>query len=574
MTSTRILLLFAFLLVVSPLARGQPILERDATFHPLTAALDEGLVVAQEKISAEVGARIMDRGGNAIDAAVATGFAMAVTFPQFGNLGGGGFMMIYLAETGETVALDYREVAPLSAHRDMFLGEDGRPDSRLSRFSGLSVGVPGTVAGLVEAQSRYGVLELSEVMQPAIDLAAEGFIVSDSLAWSLNRSRNRFSQYESSTKYFLDENKETPTAGSLWVQSDLANTLSLISLQGKEGFYAGSVAEQIAAESAKHGGEITLADLDSYETRYRQPVRGSYGEYEILSMPPPSSGGVHLIQILKILEYLDIGQFEHNSAAYLHRLVEAMKFAYADRSQFLGDPDFVDVPVDHLIRDDYLRTLSSSIQSGRAVPSLDITPGVDIPWESNETTHYSVWDGQGNVVSNTYTLNFSFGSGIAVDGAGFLLNNEMDDFASAVGEANGYGLVTGHANAIEPGKRPLSSMSPTIVLRNGKPVIATGSPGGGAIISIVAQVLLNMLEFDMNPTQAVSVPRIHHQWLPDSIRWESGISADTRAAMEAMGHVFNDSPQVWGKAETISLESGYLNSGVDPRWPDSGAASF
>lgn len=560
-------------MLIGSALNAQPIFERSATFHPLRVPVSEGMVVAQDRLAAEVGAKILDAGGNAIDAAVATGFALAVTFPQAGNIGGGGFMLIYLAETQETVALDYREVAPGLAQVDMFLDASGRPDARLSRSSALSSGVPGTVAGLLDAQEMYGELSLSEVMQPAIELARNGIVVSDSLAWSLAQGRNKFLNFPSSVEYFLDENLQTPQAGDLWVQGDLANTLEVIASEGKDGFYAGDTAAKIVAENGKHGGLISMEDLASYHAVLRSPVKGAFGEYEIISMPPPSSGGVHLIQILKILEQLDIGQFEHNSAAYLHRLVEAMKYAYADRSLYLGDPDFVEVPVSELINDSYLQSIASKIYPNRATPSEQIAPDQDLLFESNETTHFSTWDAQGNVVSNTYTLNFSYGNGIAVEGAGFVLNNEMDDFTSLVGTSNGYGLIGGGANNIAPGKRPLSSMTPTIVLQDGKPIIATGSPGGGAIISIVAQVLLNMLEFEMNPTEAVSVPRIHHQWQPDTIRWQPGISADTRAVMEAMGHTFDANSRVWGKAETISFSDGYLNSGVDPRWPDSGAAS-
>lgn len=531
------------------------------------------MVVAQDQLAADVGAEILAMGGNAVDAAVATGFAMAVSFPQAGNLGGGGFMLVYMAEQNETVALDYREVAPKAAFSEMFLNGEGEVDNQLSRGTALSSGVPGTVAGLLDAHQRYGLLTRQQVLEPAIRMAREGIVVSDSLAWSLSQASRRFRNYASSRKYFFDDNQQTPIAGELWVQGDLARTLSRISDEGKSGFYSGVVAEQIVAESDRHGGLISLEDLGEYRTVLREPLQGHFGEYQVLSMPPPSSGGLHLIQILEMLELQDIGDFEHNSASYLHRLVESMKYAYADRSLYLGDPDFVDVPVSHLLSDSYLLERSRLVEANRAIPSVEISAAKILPPESNETTHFSVWDGYGNVVSNTYTLNFSYGNAIAVEGAGFLLNNEMDDFSALPGAVNAYGLVGSEANAIEPGKRPLSSMTPTIVFKDGDPLIVTGSPGGSAIITIVVQVLLNMLEFEMNPAQAVSMPRIHHQWLPDSIRWERGISADTRAVMEAMGHKFDENPRVWGKAETISLWDGYLRAGVDPRWPGSGAAA-
>ena len=571
--SLKLKFVLSLFLSASGFVEAQPIIERSATFHPFSVLEEDGMVVTQDQLAADVGAEILAAGGNAVDAAVATGFAMAVSFPQAGNLGGGGFMLIHMSAEDETLALDYREVAPQAAFSEMFLNANGEVDNRLSRSTALSSGVPGTVAGLLDAHEMYGRLTREQVLEPAVRMAREGIVVSDSLAWSLNQASRRFQNYASSRHYFLDEDQQTPAVGELWIQEDLATTLSLISDYGKDGFYSGAVAQQIVAESDRHDGLISLEDLQDYKTVMREPLQGNFREYQIFSMPPPSSGGLHLIQILEMLELLNIDEFEHNSAGYLHRLVESMKYAYADRSYYLGDPDFVEVPVEQLTSDSYLRERSQLVQAERAVPSSEISAAKLLPVESNETTHFSVWDGEGNVVSNTYTLNFSYGNGIAVQGAGFLLNNEMDDFSALPGSSNAYGLVGSEANAIEPGKRPLSSMSPTIVFKDGEPIIATGSPGGSAIITIVAQVLLNMLEFNMNPAQAVSVPRIHHQWLPDSIRWESGISADTRAAMEAMGHTFDENPRVWGKAETISLQEGYLKAGVDPRWPGSGAAA-
>lgn len=562
-----------FLLCLANGAVAQ-ILDRDARFHALSVDPAQGMVVAQERLAAQTGASILEQGGNAVDAAVATGFALAVTLPQAGNIGGGGFMMIHLAETGETLALDYREMAPAAAHRDMFLNEEGNADSWLSRNSVLSSGVPGTVAGLLEAHQRFGNLTRQQVLAPAIALARDGFPVSEAQAWSFAQSASKFARYESSSQYFLPGG-EPPGAGDLFRQVDLAATLERIAQQGSAGFYEGETAELIVAEMARHNGLISLQDLADYQPRWRTPVWGSYAGYQVASMPPPSSGGVHLLQMLGILERLDIGQYEHNSADYLHRLVEAMRIAYADRSKYLGDPDFVSVPVEQLIAPDYLQAIADNIDLQQVTPSSEVMPGMHLPPESPQTTHYSVWDNEGNVVSNTYTINFSYGNGIAVQGAGFLLNNEMDDFAAAPGVPNGFGLLGGDANAVEAGKRPLSSMTPTLVFDAlGNPVIATGSPGGSTIITIVLQVILNILEFEMNAAEAVSVPRIHHQWMPDSIRWEAGISADTRGLLEQMGHQFDSAPRVWGKSETILLRDGVLQGGVDPRWPDSGAASM
>lgn len=559
-----------------PLAQvsAQPIIEYSSRTHPLIAPAEDGMVVAQDRIAAEVGATILAQGGNAIDAAVATGFALAVTFPQAGNIGGGGFMLVYLAEEDQVIALDYREMAPGYAHRDLFLNEDGVPDSSLSRSSIYASGIPGTVAGLVHAQQNYGNLPLSNVIAPAIDLAENGFEINHALAYSLERAGNRLASDEAARGYFLKPDGSPYTAGEMLVQSDLAQTLKSIGEHGSNGFYRGPVAELMIAEWARHGAELSQQDLDRYQVVERSPIRGGYKGFEIASMPPPSSGGVHLVQMLNILSSFDLASLEQGSAQQIHLLVEAMKYAYADRSKYLGDPDFVDVPLLALLDSAYAAELADRIDPERATPSEQISPGLTIPQESTETTHFSVWDGEGNVVSNTYTLNFSYGSGIAVEGAGFLLNNEMDDFSAAAGVPNAYGLLGDEANAVEAYKRPLSSMTPTIIFQDGQPVLVTGSPGGSAIITIVLQVILNVLEYDMNVAEAVSAPRIHHQWFPDSIRWEPGISADTRSRLHGLGHELSDSPRVWGKAESIYSSGGWLYGATDPRWPDSGAMSI
>lgn len=556
-----------------PSLSSQPILERDARFHPLQAPLEAGMVVAQDTLAARVGSDILAQGGNAIDAAVATGFALAVTLPQAGNLGGGGFMLIYIAAEQRTYALDYREVAPAAAVETMFVNSEGRVDTALSQRSVLSTGVPGTVAGLLEAHQRFGQLSREQVLAPAIALARDGFPAPESLAHSFLQAANRFAPYAGSREYFLPRDGKPVQTGEIFVQGDLAATLERIADEGVDGFYRGHTADLIVAEMNRHQGLITHEDLHKYQVKFREPVRGSYGDYEIWSMPPPSSGGVHLVQILGLLERLDAGRYEHNSAGYLHLLVESFRYAYADRSRYLGDPDFVDVPVEKLTDSTYLDRIAAAIVEGSATPSADVLAGNYLDVESEETTHFSAWDGEGNVVSNTYTLNFSFGNHIAVSGAGFLLNNEMDDFSSAPGVPNAFGLIGDKANAIAPGKRPLSSMTPTLVMRDGELVFAAGSPGGSAIISIVAQVLMNYMEFGMNPAEAASMPRIHHQWMPDRIRWERGISADTRALMASWGHQFESQPRIWGKAESIERTGNQLHGATDPRWPSSGAAS-
>ncbi len=532
------------------------------------------MVVTQERVAAEVGAAMLARGGNAVDAAVATGFALAVTFPQAGNLGGGGFMLIYLAEEQSVVALDYREMAPGYAHPDLFLDDRGEVDPNLSRNGIYASGIPGTVAGLVQAQQQFGKLELAEVLQPAIALARDGIEVSGALAYALERAGNRLRRNPAAADYFFKPDGSLYAPGDIWIQADLAGVLASIAERGRDGFYRGSVAELLKAEWRRQGATLTQEDLDRYEVIEREPVWGSYGGYQLASMPPPSSGGVHLLQMLNVLSHFDLAPMEHNSARYLHLLMETMKFAYADRSRYLGDPDFSPVPVQELLDADYAERIAAQIDLNRATPSAAIAPGLNLMNESMETTHFSVWDGEGNVVSNTYTLNFSFGSGIAVEGAGFLLNNEMDDFAAAPGRLNAFGLIGGTANQVEAYKRPLSSMAPTLVFRDGQPVLATGSPGGSAIITIVLQVLLNLIDFDMNVAEAVAAPRIHHQWLPDSFRWEPGISADTRQRLLEMGQHPEAGPSVWGKAESIMADGDWLYGAMDPRWPDSGAESL
>ncbi|MEX2365850.1 MAG: gamma-glutamyltransferase, partial [Pseudohongiellaceae bacterium] len=420
------------------------------------------------------------------------------------------------------------------------------------------------------AQKQWCSLSREQILAPAIQLADSGFRVSDALAYSLKRAAGRF-QTDQTKAYFLGKDFAGFNPGELWVQPDLANTLKTISERGVDGFYSGKTAERIVDQIRHLGGTMTLADLAGYEAIVREPVRGSYRDYEIASMPPPSSGGVHLVQMLNILENTDLQTLEHNSSGYLHLLVEAMKPAYADRSRHLGDPNFVQVPVNRLISKDYAAELWGQIDPRQVRPSEDISPFSPVSEESTDTTHFSVWDTEGNVVSNTYTLNFSYGNGIAVAGAGFLLNNEMDDFSARPGDANAYELIGSEANAIEPGKRPLSSMTPTIVFKGGKPFMATGSPGGSRIITTVLQSVLNVVDHSMNAAEAVSVPRIHHQWQPDQIYWESGISADTRNVMENWGHHFDGRPRTFAKLEVILKTESGLQGASDPRWPKSGA---
>lgn len=550
------------------------IIDRDARHHPILAA--QGMVASQEALASEVGARILRRGGNAVDAAVATGFALAVTFPQAGNLGGGGFMLIHQADTGKTTAIDYREMAPRLANAKTFVDQQGNVLQQQLRFSGAATGIPGTVAGLLYALEKYGSMPLRTLLQPAINLASDGIVVSDSQAFSFQQAAHRLAQSPGAARYFLHPSGRPYQSGERWRQADLAATLERIANDGLAGFYAGKTAELITAQMQQSQGLITKKDLLQYRVVERQPVTGQYRGYTVASMPPPSSGGVHIVQMLNMLEAWDLASLGHNSAAYLHRLIEVMRRAYADRSRHLGDPDFHTVPLKTLTAKGYAQQMRQRISLNKARRSRHVAPSVIPAKESPETTHFVVWDKQGNVVSNTYTLNFSYGSGIAVSGAGFLLNNEMDDFAAKPGVPNAYGLVGGKANAVEPYKRPLSSMSPTLVLKDGKPIIATGSPGGSTIITVVLQQLLNMIDFNMNPAEAAAAPRIHHQWLPDKVFLEPGISQDTQNLLIKMGHHIAEKPRILGRVKTIAGTTTantdgesyqQLQGAVDQRWP-------
>lgn len=559
----------ALLITLSPAtlaretAQQAPIIDYGSRFLPQVAR--QAMVVGPERLAAEIGLDILREGGNAVDAAVATGFALAVSYPRAGNLGGGGFMLIHLDEEDRQTFIDYRETAPAAATRDLFLDEQGEIDRQRSYFSHLSSGVPGTVAGLILAQERYGTLPLPRVLAPAIALAEEGLEVSWALQFEIAARAEQLRKNREAARLFFKPDGSAYRMGDHWRQPELAWTLRQIAERGHEGFYQGPVAERIVAEMERGGGLISEQDLADYRALEREPVRGSFQGFEVVSAPPPSSGGVHILQMLNLLEGFDLKGMGHNSAAYIHHLAEAMKLAYADRSQFLADPDFVEVPVAQLTSKSYAERQRALVDPGRATPSSEIAPGRVLVEESHDTTHYSVADRWGNVVTNTYTLNFSFGSHIAVPGTGMLLNNEMADFAARPGSSNAFGLVEHEANRIEGGKRPLSSMSPTLVLRDGEPWLATGSPGGSVIITTVLQTLLNAMVFDMNVAAAATESRVHHQWQPDRLILESGISPDTRRLLESLGHNVDTTPRTLGRTQSIMLEGGYLYGATDPR---------
>jgi gamma-glutamyltranspeptidase/glutathione hydrolase len=563
--TARVQIISLFVLAALAPARAETPERPFGRFHP--AAGTAGMVAAQEAQAARVGIDVLRHGGNAIDAAAAVGFALAVTLPRAGNLGGGGFMLVHLAETGRTVAIDYRETAPRRAERDMFLRPDGAIDKEREQFSHKAVAVPGTVAGLALVLRQYGTLPLKQVIAPAIRLAEDGVLVSVDMARELQRRKDRLAKWPASARIFLRPDGEPLRAGDRLVQQDLAASLRLIAEQGPDAFYRGAIGKRIVAEMKAGDGLIGEDDLAAYRAVIREPVTGTYRGYRILSMPPPSSGGIHIVQILNILEGYDIAALGHNSAASIHLLAEAAKRAYADRAQHLGDPDFWPVPVAGLRSKPYAAALRQEIDIHRATPSREIAPGKLDLFEGPNTTHYSVVDRNGNVAANTYTLNFSFGSGIVAAGTGILLNNEMADFAAKAGEPNAYGLLGGEANAIAGGKRPLSSMSPTIVLKDGKPFLATGSPGGSRIITTVTQILLNVIDHRMNIADATAAPRVHHQWQPDTLRIEQGISPDTQKMLEALGHRVELGPPM-GATQSILLSGGTLAGASDPRRPD------
>jgi gamma-glutamyltranspeptidase/glutathione hydrolase len=551
-----------------PLILGLCLMAPDAGAHDPVFAR-KGMVVAQEPLATDVGIAVLKSGGNAIDAAVAVGFALAVTHPYAGNIGGGGFMLIRMAD-GRTTFIDFREKAPHQATRNMYLDADGKL-TRGSVIGWRAAGVPGTIRGFELAQKKYGRQSWTALLQPAIDLATKGFPVSHWLMQSLRSNSQLLSQFPDSKLIFLK-------GGALYDwneilrQPDLTRTLERIAHHGAKDFYEGETARIIAREMEKNGGLITLADLREYQAVERKPLEGDYKGYHVITSPPPSSGGVGILQMLGMLDESGYEKTGAGSASTYHYLAEVMRRFYADRNEFLGDPDFVGNPIKALLDPSYIRKRRDSIDSGLATPSNQISPGVPIGKESMETTHYGVADEEGNVAAVTYTLNAGYGSKVTVPGAGFLLNDEMDDFAAKPGSPNMFGLVQGEANAIAPGRRPLSSMVPTIVLKNGKPFLVLGAPGGSRIITAVLQVMLNVMDFGMNLQDAIDFPRVHHQWKPDRLDIEHGFSPDTIALLTKAGHQVEEAkPEVLARVEGILIDGGWLQGGHDERGPGKAA---
>jgi gamma-glutamyltranspeptidase/glutathione hydrolase len=563
------LLLLTFATTASAQSSDAPIIRYEDLAHPIFGSF--GMVAAQNSLSAQVGADILADGGNAVDAAVAVGFSLAVTLPRAGNLGGGGFMLIHDASSDTNAAIDYREMAPLRATRDMYLDETGDVDPVRSKFSHMASGIPGTVAGMYLAHQKYGRLPWKRLLQPAIRQAHDGIVVSFDLAELLKARQQRLCANTAACGYFYKRGGVPYRPGEIFRQRDLARTLRLIARQGPDAFYRGAIADLIDAEMQRGGGFVDKPSLAAYRPVERDVVQGEYRGYGIVTMPPPSSGGVHLLQMLNILENFPVAELGAGSAANVHLLAEAARLAYADRSKHLGDPDFYPVPVDWLTSKAYAKQLAAAIDPKKARNSADVAPGVAPLPESDDTTHFSIIDVDGNVVSNTYTLNFSFGNGIAVAGAGFLLNNEMDDFVSKPGVPNAFGLLGGAANAVEALKRPLSSMTPTIVFAGGEPWFATGSPGGSRIITSVLQMIVNVIDHGMNLAEASSAPRMHHQWYPDVLQLESGFSPDTVQLLESFGHTVQDASYSMGSLQSVGVRDGVFRGASDPRRPNAGS---
>jgi gamma-glutamyltranspeptidase/glutathione hydrolase len=537
-----------------------------AIVHPEVG--ENGMVVSQHYLATNVGHSILAEGGNAYDASIAVAFALAVVLPRAGNIGGGGFMVMFDEALQQSFSIDYREVAPESAIKSMFLSSDGSVNKRRATQGVLSIGVPGTVYGMWEVHKKFGSLPWSSLLAPAIQLAEDGFLISPFMADALNKRYEKLTKYKNFSRIFYSN--YPVKMNQRLKQKNLAKTLKIISKNGAKGFYEGDVASKIDAYMKKNGGLITKKDLENYRPVWRETLQGTFNEYKIVSMGPPSSGGVHIIQMLNILENYDLVKMGHNSPTYTALLTESMKYAYADRSKYLGDPQFFDVPVQSLISKEYARNIFKKIKLNLITPSEIIHPGSELKHESLDTTHFSVADKNGNIVSNTYTLNSGYGSGVIINGTGILMNNEMDDFVSAPGAPNQFGLIGGEANKIEPFKRPLSSMSPTIVLKNGKPVFATGSPGGSRIITTVLQFLLNTLVFKMEISDATIAPRIHHQWKPDVLMLETGFDMLHAKKIESFGQkIYLSGP---GTAlESIEIKDGLFYGFGDTRRPDSSA---
>ncbi len=549
-------------------AAQSSLLDYGSIVHPVVD--EDGMVVSQNEIASRVGAEILAAGGNAVDAAIATGFALAVTLPRAGNLGGSGYMLVYIAEEDRVLALDYRSAAPAAATVEMFLDRRGRINDA-ANYGHRAAAVPGTVAGFAAVHERYGVLPWADLIAPAMSLAQDGIVVSRDLSEALQWGERRLSSSDAARSAFFHADGSPYRFGERLVQPDLAWTLQRLMTAGPRDFYEGEIAQRIVADMERNGGLISMEDLAAYEAQWREPIRTTYRGHEVVTMPPSSSGGIALLQMLNMLEHFNLSAMGENSAATLHTLSEVMQLAYADRTQYLGDPDYVQVPVETLISKAYAEERVSHVSRTSASPASAVSPGDPLAFESPDTTHFSVADSAGNVVSNTYTLGSSFGSGALVEGAGFLLDNQMKNFALRSHLNDVRGMQSNVANRLEPGKRMTSSMTPTIVFRDGEPYLVVGTPGGSTIINTVLQVILNVIDHDMNIAEAVQAPRIHQNWYPDELEVEPGLSIDTLRLLGSLGHEIEFSDTI-GSAQCIRIADGVFEGAADPRRPDARAA--
>ncbi len=548
-----------------------PINTYNATHHPVVGR--NGMVSTQNFLATQIGVDILRQGGNAVDAGVAVGLALAVALPRAGNVGGGGFILLHLAEENRTVAVDFRETAPAAAYSDMFFGEDGEVDNEEYRFTHKSSAIPASVAGFDHILREYGTMSWREVAQPAIELARDGMVVWEDLAVNLARSKPRLSANPASRAKFYKPDGSNYEVGDQYRQPDLAWTLEQIAEGGADAFYKGEIARRIAADMAKHNGLITTEDLANYRVTEREPVRGTFRGYDIAAMSAPSSGGMHIVQMLNIFENFPLKEMGYGSTDAMHVMAESMKLAYADRSKYLGDPDYLDLPVAALTSKAYAGELAKTISLSRARPSSDIGPGNLAPYESPETTHYSILDSEGNALVNTYTLMFSYGSGVVIDGTGILMNNNLGNFTLRPDIPDAFGLMGSADNQIAAGRRPVSSMTPIIVLRDGRPFLLTGSPGGSRIITTNLQLLVNVLEHGMNIADATARPRMHHQWYPDRLQVESGVSPDAIRMLRARGHDVRFSAGM-GSLQTVMFSDGIFYGYADPRRPGAMALGY
>ena len=521
---------------------------------------NNAVVVTRHHLATDVGAEILENGGNAVDSAVAIAFALAVVNPSAGNLGGGGFLLYYNADENKTYALDYRERAPIAADENMFLDADGNVIKNLSLNSYLAAGIPGTVKGMFTIHELFGSKSMDDLISPSVKLASEGFQLSDFQANNFNKYRKKFLNGSDSESIFINSDDKDFSAGDVLTQTDLAESLRLIKDKGQKAFYEGEIAEKIVSDFSDNGGLITSQDLKDYEVYFKEPICGDYKQYNVCSMPLPSSGGIAIIQMLNIIENFNLKNYSHNSLDYIKLLIKVMSFAYADRSEYLGDEDFFDVPKEKLISKKYAAEISKKIKSGE---KIIVEPGIYF-YEGDQTTHFSVIDFDGNVVSNTYTLNTAYGSGIVAKGTGILMNNEMDDFSIKPGTPNAYGLIGSEANKIEAKKSPLSSMSPTIIFENSKPVLITGSQGGSMIINTVLQEILNVLEFDLKLSESNKKNRIHYQWKPDVLFYED-LDEKLIKTLEKDLRLYQRNI---GETQSIALENDEYKGWPDHRRPD------